>query len=227
MTYVRNFAAEFIGTFALVFVGGGAIMSATATQMNGGLIAVALAHGIILAVMVSALMRISGAQFNPSITLALLVTRKIGGALAGVHIAAQIAGATVAAFALKMLLPLSLTSATRLGGQSVSLEVSAGQAIALEAIATFFLAMVIFGTAVDAKAPKVAGLAIGATIAADILAFGPFTGASMNPARSFGPALASGVFEGHVIYWVGPILGAVVAGLVYDYLYIRREPADR
>src|SRR6185503_9395384 len=106
----------------------------------------------------------------------------------GVYIAAQIIGAILAAYALKGLLPAQLAAATRLGGQSISLEVSLGQAIGLEAIATFFLAFVIFGTAVDPKAPRLGGLAIGLTIAADILAIGPFTGGSMNPARSFGPA---------------------------------------
>jgi MIP family channel proteins len=223
--YPGHFVAEFVGTFALVFIGGGAIAAAQATQLNAGLIAVALAHGIILAVLVSSLMRISGAQFNPAITIGLLVTKHIDAAMAGVHVAAQLIGATLAAFMLKWLLPVSLTSATRLGGQSVSLEITAMQAIGLEAIATFFLAFVIFGTAVDGKGPKLGGLAIGATIAADILAIGPFTGASMNPARSFGPALAAGIFEGQAIYWVGPIVGAVLASLAYEFLYLRRDAA--
>ena len=224
---IRHFAAEFVGTFALVFIGGGSIMAAAATQMPGALIAVALAHGIILAVLVSATMRISG-HFNPAVTLGFLVTRRIDAIMAGVYIAAQITAAILAAYALKGLLPEAVTSATRLGGQAISLDVSAGQAIGLEAIATFFLAFVIFGTAVDPRAPKIGGLAIGLTIAADILAIGPFTGASMNPARSFGPAVASGIFEGQAVYWIGPILGAIAAALLYDVLFIRheREPVD-
>jgi len=223
----RHFVAEFVGTFALVFVGGASIMAAAATQMPSGLIAVALAHGIILAVLVSATMRISG-HFNPAVTLGFLATRRIDAIMAGIYIAAQITAAILAAYALKWLLPESLTTATRLGGQAISLEVSAGQAIGLEAIATFFLAFVIFGTAVDPRAPKIGGLAIGLTIAADILAIGPFTGASMNPARSFGPAVASGIFEGQAVFWIGPIVGAVAAALLYDTLFIRheREPVD-
>ena len=110
------------------------------------------------------------------------------------------------------------------GGQSISLDVSGGQAFLLEAIATFFLAFVIYGTAVDPKAPKLGGLAIGFVVAADILAIGPYTGASMNPARSFGPAVASGSFEGQLIYWLAPIVGAVSASLLYEFLFIRREP---
>lgn len=223
----RHFVAEFIGTFALVFVGGASIAAAAATQMESGLIAVALAHGIILAVLVSALMRISG-HFNPAVTVGFLAARRIEPMMAGVYIAAQILAAILAAYALKWLLPASLATSTRLGGQSISLDVTAGQAIGLEAIATFFLAFVIFGTAVDPKAPRIGGLAIGLTIAAGILAIGPFTGGSMNPARSFGPAVASGIFEGQAVYWIGPLIGAVAASVLYDTLFIRRdrEPAD-
>jgi MIP family channel proteins len=224
---LRHFVAEFVGTYALVFVGGAAIMATRALGMESGLIAVALAHGIILAVMVSALMRISG-HFNPAVTIGFVVARRIEPIMAGVYIAAQIVGAILAAYALKGLLPSTLTEATRLGGQSIASDISIGQAIGLEAICTFFLMFVIFGTAVDPKAPKIAGLAIGSTIAAGIFAIGPFTGGSFNPARSFGPAVASGIFEGQAAYWVGPIIGAVVAALLYDTLFIRRErePVD-
>ena len=125
-------------------------------------------------------------------------------------------------------MPEQLFDATRGGGQSVSSAITTGQAIAVEAIATFFLVFVVFGTAVDPQAPKVGGFAIGLTITADILAIGPLTGGSMNPARSFGPAVASGIFEGHLIYWIGPILGGVTAALLYDYLFLHRgrEPVD-
>lgn len=224
---LRHFVAEFVGTFALVFIGGGSIIAAQAAQLNSGLIAAALAHGLILAVLVSATMRISG-HFNPAITIAFLAARRIEAMMAGVYFAAQILGSVLAAYSLKWLLPASLTTATRLGGQFIASEISIGQAIGLEAIATFLLAFVIFGTAVDPKAPRIGGLAIGATIAAGILAVGPFTGGSFNPARSFGPALASGIFEGQAVYWIGPIVGAVLAALLYDTLFIRRErePVD-
>jgi glycerol uptake facilitator-like aquaporin len=98
----------------------------------------------------------------------------------------------------------------------------------LEFIATFFLVFVVFGTAVDPRAPKVGGFAIGLTVAADILAIGPLTGASMNPARSFGPAVASGVFEGQAVYWIGPLLGGIAAALLYEALFIPHvtEPVD-
>jgi MIP family channel proteins len=223
----RHFAAEFIGTFALVFVGSGAIMTARMSQSPAGLVEVALAHGLILGVMVSALMRISG-HFNPAITLGILATRRIEAMMAAMYIVAQILGAVVAAYALKATFPEAVFVATRGGGQAIALDISGGQAFLLEAIATFFLAFVVFGTAVDLNGPKIGGLAIGFVVAADILVIGPLTGASMNPARSFGPAVASGVYEAQLLYWFAPITGAVVASLLYEYLFMRRgrEPVD-
>jgi len=224
---LRHFAAEFVGTFALVFVGSGAIISAQAARMDAALVAIALAHGIILAVMVSATMRISG-HFNPAVTIGFLAARRIEPVMAGVYMAAQIIGAIAAAYALQGLLPAMLTEPSRVGGQSIASEISTAQAIGLEAIATFFLTFVIFGTAVDPKAPRIGGLAIGFTLTAAIFAIGPFTGGSLNPARSLGPAVVSGVFEGQAVYWIGPIVGALVAAVMYEWLFIRRdrEPVD-
>ncbi len=224
---LRHSVAEFIGTFALVFVGSGALLVARSTSSPVGLVEIALAHGIILAVMVTATMRVSG-HLNPAVTLGILAARRIAPMMAGVYILAQLLGAMAAAYALKGVYAESAFIAARGGGQLVAEGVSSGSAYLLEAIATFFLVFVVFGTALDPQAPKVGGLAIGLTIAADILAIGPLTGASMNPARSFGPAVASGIFEGQVIYWVGPILGGVAAALVYDTLFLRRgvEPVD-
>jgi len=219
----RNFIAEFVGTFALVFVGGGAIMMVGHTSNSAGLLQVALAHGLILALMVSATMNVSGGQLNPSLTIGLLVARRITPTLAVVHIVAQLLGAVVAAWALKMTMPAAVFAAAQGGGQSISLDVTATQAIALEAIATFFLMFMVYGTAVNKDAPKIGGLAIGLTIAAGILAIGPLTGGSMNPARSFGPAVVSGVLAGQVVYWVGPILGAIAAAMLWEFGILRTE----
>jgi aquaporin Z len=218
----RHFVAEFIGTFALVFVGGAAIMIAKDTNSPAGLLGIAFAHGLILAVMVSALMRISG-HFNPAVTIGFLATRRIEPMMAGVYIMAQLIGAILAAYVLKWTFPFTLIEATRAGGQAVALQVSGGQAFLLEFIATFFLVLVVFGTAVDPKAPRIGGLAIGLVVAADILAIGPLTGGSMNPARSFGPAVVVGIYEAQLIYWAAPILGGIVAAVLYDFLFLRRE----
>jgi MIP family channel proteins len=219
----RNFIAEFVGTFALVFIGGGAIMMVQQTGNSAGLLQVALAHGLILALMVSATMNVSGGQLNPALTVGLLVARRITPTVAGVHILAQLLGAVVAAWALKLTMPTALFTATQGGGQSIALDVTAVQAIGLEAIATFFLMFMVYGTAVHTAAPKIGGLAIGLTIAAGILAIGPLTGGSMNPARSFGPAVVSGVLTGQVVYWVGPILGAIAAAMVWEFGILSAE----
>lgn len=220
---IRHFVSEFIGTFALVFVGGGAIMVTYSPGGPGGLIEVALAHGLILAVMVTALMRISG-HFNPAVTLGFLVTRRIEAMMAGVYIVSQLLGAMAGAYALKATMPAAVFAATRGGGQAITLDITGTQAFLLEAIATFFLVLVIFGTAVDPKAPKVGGFAIGLTVAAAILAIGPLTGGSLNPARSFGPAVASGVYEAQLIFWTGPIVGGVIAAVLYEFLFLRMPP---
>ena len=224
---IRHFTAEFIGTFALVFIGGGAIMASDLAKNPAGITQIALAHGLILALMVTATMRVSG-HLNPAVTIGFLVTRRIEPVMAGVYFLGQILGAVIAAYALRGLFPAEVVAASRLGGQSIALDVSMTQAIVLEALATFFLVFVVFGTAVDPQAPKVGGFAIGLTVAANILAIGPLTGASMNPARSFGPAVVSKIFEGQAVYWIGPIIGAIAAALLYDTLFIPRtiEPVD-
>ncbi len=220
----RHFAAEFIGTFALVFVGGGAIVASKVVP-GVGLLDVAAAHGLILALMVTALMRISG-HFNPAVTAGFLVTRRIDPMMAGIYIVAQLLGAVVAAFALRGLVPPDQFAAAHGTIQEIAGNVSSGQAFVLEAIATFLLVFVVFGTAVDPRAPQVGGFAIGLTIAADILAIGPLTGGSMNPARSFGPAFVSSAYFGQIVYWTGPMVGAIAAALLYESIFIRhpREP---
>jgi MIP family channel proteins len=219
----RHFAAEFIGTFALVFVGGGAIITSPMLQVQAAVVNIAFAHGLILALMVTATMRISG-HLNPAVTAGFLVTRRIEPMMAVVYWIAQITGAIVAAYMLKALYPAGIAMTTRLGGQQISADINMIQAIGLEAIATFFLVFVVFGTAVDPRAPKVGGFAIGLTVTAGILAIGPLTGGSMNPARSFGPAIVGHVFEGQTAYWIGPLIGGIAAALLYDGLFLRREP---
>lgn len=213
----RHFIAEFIGTFALVFIGSGAIIR------GGSLAEVALAHGLILSVMVTALMRISG-HFNPAVTIAFMATRRIEPVMGVVYMIAQFTGAILAAYALKGIFPTAAVEATRVGGQVIAGSITFTGAVVLELIGTFFLVWVIFGTAVDPDAPRVGGFAIGLTLAADILAIGPLTGSSVNPARSFGPAVASGIFEAQAVFWIGPIVGALLAGILYDRLFLRRGP---
>ncbi len=220
----RPIVAEFVGTFALVFVGGATIMNGYVANASVPLIDIALANGLIMALLVTATMRISG-HLNPAITIGIAVTRRLSPSAAVVYIVAQCAGAVLAALVLNVLFPPAAAHAARLGGQWVAGNVGTGSAIALEAIAAFFLVFVFYGTVVDPRAPKVGGFAVGLTVTADILAIGPLTGASMNPARAFGPALVSANFEGHLIYWIGPIVGGIIAGLLYEWTFLRDEPA--
>ncbi|HSJ65653.1 MAG TPA: MIP/aquaporin family protein [Gemmatimonadaceae bacterium] len=224
---LRHAVAEFIGTFALVFVGSGVLLLARATGQPISLLEIALAHGLILAVMVTATMRVSG-HLNPAVTIGFLATRRIAPLMGLVYIVAQLLGAIIAAYVLKSVYPEADFMTARAGGTMVDTSITTGQAYLLEAIATFFLVFVVFGTAVDPRSPKVGGLAIGFTLAAGILAIGPLTGGSLNPARSFGPAVATGLWEGQFIYWLGPILGGVAAAALYEWLFLRRsvEPVD-
>src|SRR5205085_12137413 len=164
------------------FVGGAAIMSSTDAAPGVQLVTAALAHGLILALMVTATMRISG-HLNPAVTIGFLVARRIEPVMAGVYIVAQILGGMVGAWALKLTFPALLFDAVHGGGQSISIDITGAQAFSLEAIATFFLVFVIFGTAVDPNAPKLGGFAIGLMVCADIHAIRRTTGVSMHHSR--------------------------------------------
>ena len=216
---LRRGLAELIGTFTLVFVGVGSIMF----SQSSGLVGVALAHGLTIAIMASAVGHISGAHFNPAVTLAFLVTRRIAPSLALVYWLAQVAGAVLGALALSLTFPSDAT--LEAGVPALNDAVGAGSGVVLEAILTFFLVWVIFATAVDPGGAfkSIAGLAIGFTITIDILAAGPLTGAAMNPARWFGPALVENVWDDSWLYLVGPAAGAVVAAVAYDWLYLRGD----
>lgn len=221
--------AEAIGTFFLCFAGIGAIVATGAPINSGaGLVGVALAHGLALSVAVSIFAGISGAHFNPAVTIGFLSTGRITPPQAGKYIVAQLIGATVAAFACKLIYPAAAVSGAKLGIPLPSEWVSVPVLLLTEFILTFLLMTAIFGTAVDERAApmKLGGFGIGLTVAFDILAAGPVTGASMNPARSFGPALMQGMLNGvHWCYWVAPIAGAVAAALLYHHVLL--APDDK
>lgn len=211
--------AEVIGTFTLIFAGAGAIIMDQATRGGVGLLGIALAHGLAIGVMVSALGVVSGGHFNPAVTCGFLAAgrMKLGRGVA--YIIAQLIGATLGALALWGAYPHDAAAAVHLGTPALASGVSMGAGILLEAIGAFFLVIVVFGTAVHPQAPRIGGLAIGLTITMDILAFGLLTGAAMNPARAFGPALVAGDWANQVVYWIGPIVGGAVAGRLYSGAY--------
>ena len=221
---LRPLVAEFVGTFFLCFVGIGAVISETYRAGTIGVVGIALAHGIALAVAVSATMNISGGHLNPAITIGALSLGRIDVAKAGQYIVAQLLGATVAVLALKGLYPEQAGTIAVYGAPRVAPDVSSVQAIVIEAILTFLLAWAVMGTAVDPRAPKIGGFGIGLTVTFDILAGGLMTGAAMNPARAFAPMLVGWEWQGALIYWIGPILGAVVAAQIYERV-IMEKPA--
>ncbi len=215
--------AEFVATFALIFIGAGAVIVASPSIGNSGLVGVALAHGLVLAIMVSVTGHISGGHVNPAVTVGAWVTGQIKTGLAGVYIVAQLAGATLGALLLRAAIPKSLWAGSFLGAPVVAHPaITNAKAVILEAILTFFLVFVVYGTAIDDRGPfsKIAGLPIGLVLTFDILAGGPFTGAAMNPARAFGPMLAGGHWTDWWVYWIGPMGGSIVAAAVYWFGFL-------
>lgn len=219
---IRPLVAEFVATFAFIFVGAGAICANEFANGDVGLLGIALAHAVALAVMVSATGPISGGHVNPAVTIALWAGGKIGLPRAALYIVAQLAGAAVGALFLRWIFPADVWQAVHLGATEVATNISTGTAIFLEAVLTFFLVFAVYGTAVDERAPKsLAGFGIGLVLLFDILVGGPLTGASMNPARTFGPALVGCFWANHVVYWVGPIAGGLLATVVYKFIASR------
>ncbi|MCY4639640.1 MAG: aquaporin [Chloroflexi bacterium] len=218
---MRQFAAEFIGAFVLIFAGAGSIILFAGNA--AGVVVIALAHGLAIAVMVSTLGHISGGLFNPALTVGLWVTRRLGTLTTVGFVLAQLAGAAVAAWALLVLFPEAQREAVNLGVPELGPATSFAQGVGLEAVMTLILMLVVFGTAIDGRGPKLGGFAIGLTITLDIFFGGPLTGAAMNPARAFGPALAQLSWDSHLVYWVGPVIGAVAGALIYHYLFMPEE----
>jgi len=225
-TYVRPLVAEFLGTFALVFIGAGAVVVDTAKGGALGLTGIALAHALVLSVMVTAFMTISGAHFNPAVTFAVWMASKIDLGRATSYIVVQLVAAVAAAALVKALIPGMAGEVTSYGVPRIAGDITLTQAILIEAVLTLFLVSAVFGTAVSAEAPKVGGFGIGLVLLFDVLVGGPLTGAAMNPARAFGPALVAGDWHGHAAYWIGPLLGAAVATIIWAKVLLPPELGD-
>jgi MIP family channel proteins len=219
---LKSYAAEFLGTFALCFVGQGAVCTAQLTgSIGSALLPVALAHGLALAAMVSALGHVSGGHFNPAVTVGLAVAGRQKASSAVAYVVAQLVGAVIASLLLRAIFPASIWQAVRLGAGALSTELSTNAALLVEFVLTLFLVTVVWGTTMDERAPRIGGLAIGLAFTMGILVAGPLTGGIMNPARAFGAAFASAYWVHHWIFWLGPILGGIAAGLLYSRVLSR------
>jgi aquaporin Z len=219
LDYTRRGVAEFIGTFALIFI------SATAGLYND-IVATALAAGLVIAIFVSAFAGVSGGHFNPAVTLGFVVTRRIPGVMAGFYWIIQFGAAALAALLLKWIFPAAVEKSSHLGAPTVNAAITSGKAVTIEAICTFFLVLVIFATAVDALGAfeKIAGLAIGLTITMGALMAGPLTGGAFNPARAFGPELVADYWKNAWVWYVGPLAGGALAAILYELLYLSGRP---
>jgi MIP family channel proteins len=204
--------AEAVGTFLFFFIAAGAALAATGDPA-AVLLTIAFAHGLVLAVLVSSFGAVSGGHFNPAVTLGLWVAGKVDVVRGGAYFVAQMIAAAAAGYALVYVFTDVTPAVPALGA---GVDVTEG--IILEAVMTMVLLFAVFGTAVDARGPKIGGLAIGLAVAADILIGGTLTGAAMNPARWFGPALAAGDFSNWYVWWIGPFAGAIIVALLYRFL---------
>ena len=231
----RNWFAEAIGTYALVFFGPLAIILSVVAFGDGlsieSIIMIALAHGAAVGLMVYAFGHVSGAHINPAVTIPMMITKKISVGDGIGYIIFQLIGAIVAAFSLKAILPeigAKVNFGTQ-GGPSELLNSSIMAGITVEIILTFFLVTVIFLTAVHKKAAAgIHGISIGGMVFLLHIVGVPLTGASMNPARTFGPAVVSGFWELHWIYWLAPIVGGIIAGVIMNYVFVNNaEPKTK
>jgi len=217
---LRPLAAEFLGTFFFVFVGAGAVALDSARNGFLGLSGVAFTHAFALAIAITTTMNISGGHINPAVTFSLWVAGKVDARRAGLYVVAQLAAAALAALAVKQLMPAGGAVATSFGLPRLAPDVSFTRGIFIEAIMTAFLVTAVFGSAVSSHAPKVGGFAIGLTLIPAIFVAGPLTGAALNPARAFGPAVVAMDWHGHLAYWIGPLLGAAVAAFIWSKLLL-------
>jgi MIP family channel proteins len=223
---LRPLTAEFVGTLLFVFVGAGSVVAFAAngpTTGSVGPLGVALAHGVGMAIIVSMTMNISGGHMNPAVTLGLWLGNRFAGRLVWPYVLAQTLGAVAGAALVKAVLPPMAVRLALVGTPRLATDLGFMQGIWIEAVLTFFLVSAVFGTAVSSEAPKIAGFGIGLAIFVDALVGGGFTGAVMNPARAIGPALVAWQWDAHAVYWIGPVIGAGVAGALWRVVLLPRS----
>jgi aquaporin Z len=213
---IKALICEFVGTFALIFVGVGAIAADKMTGGASGLTGIALAHGLTIAVMVSATGAISGGHLNPAVSLGAFIGKRLTAGAMIAYVIAQCLGGLAAAALIKAVIPETVLAAVNMGTPALGDGISPSQGLIAEIVLTFFLVFTVFGTAMDKRAPKVGGLFIGLAVTLDILIGGPVSGAAMNPARHLGPALLGGGLSNLWLYWVGPLVGGAIAAFIYN-----------
>lgn len=231
MDEYRKYIAEVLGTFMLVFIGAGALCADSYMKMAGGsgigIVGTSAAFGFVVVAAIYATSYISGCHINPAVTISFWVTKRMDANTAVFYIIAQLIGATIAGFFLKILFP-DAASTIYLGSCVLGDGVSNGRAIFMEAVLTFLFVFTVYATAVDTRSSKaLAGVAIGLVYLFGVLVGTTISGGALNPARAFGPALASNHFDFQLIWWFGPIIGGVLAGILYDKVLSDKASAKK
>ena len=217
----KKYLAELIATFGFVFLAAGSVLTNEFTEGKLGVTGIALAHGLALMAMIYTVMSVSGAHLNPAVTAAMWATKKIKTKEGFWYIVAQLIGSAIAGLFLVLIFPNG--RAINFGAPALASGITLFGGILIEAVFTFLLVVTIYGTAVDKRSPTASiGLAIGVIVIVALLIAGPLTGAALNPARAFGPALVAGFWTNQFVYWIGPIIGALIAGLVYNHLLLEK-----
>lgn len=231
--FFQKIAAEFLGTFAIVFIGAGAICADRYLQSQGqtafGLVGIALAYGLGVAAMVTALAHISGAHLNPAVTVSIWVMRRLDTLHSIFYVIAQVVGSIAAAYALRAAIPESAWATNGLGTPDLASDVTRWRGMVIAGVLAAVIVFVYFATLIDETGAfrKLGGFAVGLAVAAAVLFGAPFVGASaMNPARAFGTALASRHWHNHGVFWIGPLFGGIIAAAIYDRMFLGGQPPD-
>ena len=227
MNAYKKYMAEFVGTFALVFVAAGSVCADFYLRQSGGqglgLLGISIAFGIVVIAVIYATSYVSGSHVNPAVTVSFWISKRMEPNIAIMYIVSQIAGASLAGLALKTLFP-DAAKTVYLGTCVLAPGVSMARGVLMEFIISFLLIFTIYGTLVDKRASAgFAGVAVGLVVLFGAMIGGTISGGAMNPARVFGPAVASGQFTHHFVWWLGPILGGIAAGFVYDKLFAEKR----
>lgn len=222
----RRLVAEAFGTLVLVFCAASAVIANSYPGANQLTLSLAFAYGLAVAVAVSATVALSGGHLNPAVTAGMVVARRISLGHAAAYIAAQLVGAVLAGFLVKLVMPANVGRLVSWGTPTIANSVTWGHAVVVEAALTFLLVSAFFGTIVNPIAPRLGGLGVGLLLVPLVLIGGPLTDAALNPARAFGPALASGTWTGHLAYWAGPLIGGILAGVLWEFVLLRRRDED-
>ncbi len=227
MNAYKKYMAEFVGTFALVFIAAGSVCADFYLRQAGGqglgLLGISIAFGIVVIAVIYATSYVSGSHVNPAVTVSFWITKRMEPNTAIMYIISQIAGASLAGLALKTLFP-DAAKTVYLGTCVLAPGVSIARGVLMEFIISFLLIFTIYGTLVDKRASAgFAGVAVGLVVLFGAMIGGTISGGAMNPARVFGPAIASGQFTHHYVWWIGPILGGIAAGFIYDKLFAEKR----